>query len=147
MPFLHEARVALEFVDLDTAHLLFAHSGDLLVFVVEASGIPILPVLLVLKLVEVRLHVELLLGLVERVYALFEELVLDAIVLLLGVRDFLGGLVITELARLGQHGDVCSWVHLLQAHLQLVEEAEGEATLPLHDLVDHLRVKLDVEVS
>ena len=83
MPFLHETCVALEFVDLDTAHLLLAHSGDLLVFVVKAGGIAGLTVLFLLKLVEVCLHIELLLGLIKRVYPLLEELVLDSVVLLL----------------------------------------------------------------
>ena len=57
VPFLHETRVALEFVDLDTAHLLLAHSGDLLVFVVKAGGLAGLTVLFLLKLLEMRLHV------------------------------------------------------------------------------------------
>ena len=113
VPFLHETCVALEFVDLDTAHLLLAHGGDLLVFVVEASGLASLTVLFILELVEVRLHIQLLLGLIKRVYPLLEELVLDPVVLLLRVSDFLGGLVITELARLGQHGDVSRGVDLL----------------------------------
>ena len=117
VPFLHETCVALEFVDLDTTHLLLAHSGDLLVFVVKATGIASLTVLFFLKLVEMCLHIELLLGLVKRVYPLFEELVLDAVILLFGVCNFLGGLVVTKLARLGQHGDIGSGVNLLQAHL------------------------------
>ena len=117
VPFLHETCVALEFVDLDTTHLLLAHSGDLLVFVVEATGIASLTVLFFLKLVEMCLHIKLLLGLIKRVYPLFEELVLDAVILLFGVCNFLGGLVVTKLARLGQHGDIGSGVDLLQAHL------------------------------
>ena len=93
------------------------------------------------------LHVQLLLGLVEGIDALFEESVLDAIILLLGVGNFLGGLVVAELAGFGQYGDISDGVNLLKAHLELIQEAEGNTALSLHDLVHHLRVEFDVQVS
>ena len=94
-----------------------------------------------------RLHVELFLWLVQGVDALFKELVLHTVVLLLRIGNFLGWLVVTELASLGKHGNVSNGVNLLQAHLELVEEAQGQTTLTLHDLVNHLRVELDVQVA
>lgn len=94
-----------------------------------------------------RLHVQLLLGLVQCVDTLFEELVLHTIILLLRVCDLLGRLVVTELASLSQHGDIGRRVDLLQHHLELVEEAEGDAPLALHNFVNHLRVELNVEVA
>ena len=72
---------------------------------------------------------------------------LHTVVLLLGIGNFLGWLVVPELAGLGEHGDVSNGVNLLEAHLKLVEKAQGQTTLTLHDLVNHLRVKLDVQVA
>jgi len=138
VPLLHEASIALKLVDLDSAHLLLPHGGDLLILRITARGEVRLGLLLFLKLLQVRLHVELLLGLVERVDACFEELVLDTVVFFFGIGDFLSGLVVAELASLGKHCDVCCRVDLFQAHLELVEQTESKATLPLHDLVDHL---------
>ena len=67
-----------------------------------------------------RLHVELLLRFIKRVNTSLEELMLDSIVLFLGVGNFLGRLVVSELASLSEHGNVCSGVDLLKAHLELV---------------------------
>ena len=94
-----------------------------------------------------RLHVQLLLRLVEGVDTDLEELVLHAIVLFLGVGNFLGRLVVSELSSLGQNSNVCRRINLLKTHLKLVEEPKGDAAIAFHDLVDHLGVKLDVEVS
>lgn len=74
-----------------------------------------------LELLQVRLHVELLLGLVQGVDARFEELVLHSVVLFLGHCDFLSRLVVSKLARFGQHGDVGGRVDLFQNHLELVK--------------------------
>ena len=101
MPLLHEASVALELVDLNTAHLLPSHGGNLFVFGVTSDRKVLLPVLLLLKLIQMRLHVELLLWLVERVYTGLEELMLHAVVLFLRVGDFLGRLMVAELTGLG----------------------------------------------
>lgn len=147
VPLLHEAGIALQFIDLDAAHFLLAHSLNLGLFGGAAGCEAILAILLFFKLIQVRLHVELLLRLVEGVDACLEELVLHFVVLLLGVGDFLGGLIVAELAGLSEHGDVRDWVHLLQAHLQLIEEAESNSSLPLHDLVNHLGVELDVQIA
>ena len=106
---------------MDAPHLLLAHGGHLLVISIAPGGIGGLSPLLLLELAQVGLHVELLLGLVEGVDADLEELVLDAVVLLLGVGYLLGRLIVAELSGFGQHGDVCGRVHLLQAHLQLVQ--------------------------
>lgn len=138
VPLLHEAGIALQFVDLDAAHFLLAHCRHLGFFGGAAGRKTVLAVLLLLKLLQVSLHVQLLLWLVEGVDARLEELVLHFVVLFLGVGDFLSRLVVAKLAGLGEHGDVCHWVHLLEAHFELVEEAKGDSSLPLHDLVDHL---------
>mmetsp|Transcript_38027 Transcript_38027/g.46462 ORF Transcript_38027/g.46462 Transcript_38027/m.46462 type:complete len:415 (-) Transcript_38027:290-1534(-) len=117
VPLLHEAGVALELVDLNASHFLFAHGGHLAVLLLAAGCHTGLPVLLLFKFFKMRLHVELLLRLVERVNASLEELVLHLVVLLLRVGNLLGGLVVAELASLGEHGDVSRRVHLLQHHL------------------------------
>jgi hypothetical protein len=83
VPLFHEARVSLELVDLNAAHLLLPHSRHLLVLVVAAGRVVCLSVRLLVKLLQVRLYVELLLGLIERVNARFEELMLDSVVLFL----------------------------------------------------------------
>jgi len=80
---------------------LLAHSSDLLIIVVTTGSEVCLSVLLVSELLKMRRHVNILLGLVEGVDALFEESVLDTIILLLGVGNFLGGLVVAELASFG----------------------------------------------
>ena len=147
VPLLHEAGVALKLVDLDAAHLLLAHGGYLAFLVLTARGNRCLSVLLFLKLLQVRLHVQLLLWLVERVNACLEELVLHSVVLFLRVGNLLRRLVVAKLARLGQHGDICRWVDLLKHHLELIKEAQGDASLALHNLVDHLGVELDVQVA
>lgn len=147
VPLLHEASIALQLVDLDSAHLLLPHGGDLLILGITACGEVRLGLLLFIKLLQVRFHIELLLRLVERVDACFEELVLDTVVFFFGIGDFLSGLVVAELTSLGEHCDVCCRVDLFQAHLELVEQSESKATLPLHDLVDHLGVELDIEVA
>ena len=64
VPFFHETSVALQLVDLDAAHLLLAHRRDLLVLVVEAGSHGGMALLLTIELGDVRLHVQLLLGLV-----------------------------------------------------------------------------------
>lgn len=120
MPFFHEAGVALEFVDLDAAHFLFAHGGYLLVLAVGAGSHTALAVLLLLKFGQMRLHVELLLGLVKSIDARLEELVLNSVVLFLGHRNFLGRLVISKLARFRQYSDICCRVDLFQYHFELV---------------------------
>ena len=83
MPLFHEARISLELVDLNAAHLLLPHGRHLFVLVVAAGRVVCLIVRLLLKLLQVSLHVELLLGLIERVNASLEELMLDSVVLFL----------------------------------------------------------------
>ena len=125
MPLFHEARISLELVDLNAAHLLLPHSRHLLVLVVAASRIVCLSLRLLVKLLQVSLNVELLLRLIESVNARLEELMLNSVVLLLRVGNFLSRLVIAELASFSEHGDVCSRVDLLEAHFELVEKAQG----------------------
>ena len=83
MPLFHEARISLELVDLNAAHLLLPHSSHLLVFVIAAGRVVCLRIRLLVKLLQVSLHVELLLRLIERVNASLEELMLDSVVLFL----------------------------------------------------------------
>lgn len=147
VPLLHEAGVALKLVDLDAAHLLLAHGGYLAFLILTARGNCCLSVLLFLELQQVRLHVQLLLWLVERVNACLEELMLHSVVLFLRVGNLLSRLVVAKLARLGQHGDICRWVDLLKHHLELIKKAQSDASLALHNLVDHLGVELDVQVA
>ena len=138
VPFLHKAGIALQLVDLNTAHFLLAHGLDLDIFPVESIGHRSLPVLLSTELGQVRLHVQLLLWLVQRIDPLLEELVLHLVILLLRVGNFLGWLVISELASLGEHGDISCRVNLLEAHFELVQQSQGDASLTLHYLIDHL---------
>ena len=147
VPLLHEASVALQLVNLNSAHFLLAHRRHLGFFGVVTSCNASLALFLLLKLVEVGFHVELLLRLVQGVDAGLEELMLHLVVLFLGVSNFLGGLVVPKVARFRQHGNVCYRVDLLQTHLQLVEEAQGNASLALHDSVDHFGVELDIQVA
>ena len=53
----------------------------------------------------------------------------------------------SKLLTLGQHGDISGRIYALKHLLELVEETECVATLLLHDLVDHLRVELDLQVA
>ncbi len=85
--------------------------------------------------------------LVQGVDACFEELVLHSVVFFLRHGDFLSRLVVSELARFGQYGDVGGRVDLFQHHLELIKQAQGDASLTLHDLVDHLGVEFDVQVA
>lgn len=103
-----------------------------------------LPFLLIVELLHVIFHVELLLRLVQRVNTHLEKVVFDLIVL--GARhcNLLRWLVVAKLTRFGEHGDVSRRVDLIQTHLELVEEAQGQTTLSFHDSVHELRVKLDV---
>ena len=147
MPFLHEASVALQLVNLNAAHLLLAHRRNLFVLVVKTSCDSRLALLLGIEFLNVSFHVQLFLGLIESVDSGLEELVLDPVILFFGDSNFLCGLVVSKLACLGQHGNVCGRVNLLQSHLELVEDAQGNATLPLHNLVDHLGVELNVQIA
>ena len=146
VPLLHEASVALQLVDLDASHLLLALGLHVLLPVGMGLGIGCLTLLFVFKFADVGLHIEGLLGLVEGVDAGLEEGVLDPVVGLFGARDLLSWLVVSKLAGLAEDGDICWWVDLLKHHLELVEQPEGVSTLFLHDLVDHLRVTLDLQV-
>lgn len=137
----------MELVDLDSAHLLFTEGVCLLFLLSVEVRFVFLTVPLLFEFLNVSLHVENLLGLVKRSHALLEELVLDMIVGVLGHRDLLSGLVVTELARLGEDGDVRWWVDLLKHHLQLVKKAERQPSLLLHDLLDNLGVELDLQVA
>ena len=147
VPFLHETGISLQLVDLDAPHFLLPHGCHLAVFRVRPLRHTRLPLFLFFKFSHVRFHVELFLGLVESVDALLEELVLNTVVLLLRVGNFLGGLVVSKLASFGQHGDIGGGIDLFEHHLELVEESEGNATLAFHDLVYHLGVELDVKVT
>ena len=92
------------------------------------------------------LHVRLLLGLVESLEALLEELSGHGLVRLLGGAELESRLSIAVFAGLAQDSDIRWRVDLLEDHFELIEHPECEATLLLHDLVDALRVKLDVQV-
>lgn len=101
VPFFHETSVTLELVNLDAAHFLLPHGGHLLVIRVAADGEVLLAILLFFKFLHVRLHVQLLLWLIKRVDARFEELVLHTVVRLLGVCNFLCWLVVAKLTSFG----------------------------------------------
>ena len=83
VPLLHKASVALELVNLNASHFLLAHGSHLAIFLVGALSHTSLSLLLLLKLLHVSLHVQLLLGLVQSIDALLEELMLNAVVFFL----------------------------------------------------------------
>ena len=147
VPLFHKAGIALKFVDLDASHLLLTHRSHLAVLLVRALSHASLPLFLLFKFANVSLHIQLLLRLVQRVDALFEELMLNMVVFFLRVGDLLGWLVVTELASFRQDSDIGRGVDLLKHHFELVEKAEGNASLPLHNLVHHLGVELNVKVA
>jgi len=94
----------------------------------------------------VTLHVRLLLGLVKSLEALLEELSGHGLVGLLGGAELESRLGIAVFAGLSQDGDVRWRIDLLEDHFELIKHPERETALLLHDLVDALRVKLDVQV-
>jgi len=83
VPLFHEASISLELIDLNAAHFLLPHGGNLHILVVKTVSEGCLTILLPIKLHQVRLHVQLLLGLVERIDALLEKFVLDFVILFL----------------------------------------------------------------
>jgi len=147
VPLLHEASVPLQLIDLNSAHFLLTHVIRFLLLKLLFVGDLRLPFLLVVELLHVIFHVELLLGLVQRVNSHLEKVVFDLIVL--GTRhcNLLRWLVVPKFTRFGEHGNVSGRVDLIQAHLELVEETQGQTTLSFHDSVHELRVKLDVQVA
>ena len=145
-PFLHEASVPLKFVDLSASDLLLAEPTCLLIGSVCLLGFFILTISLFLELGKVTLHVRLLLGLVESLETLLEELSGHGLIGLLGRAELESRLGIAVFAGLSQDGDVCWRVYLLEDHFELIKHPECETALLLHDLVDALRVKLDVQV-
>lgn len=147
MPLLHETCVALKFIDLNAPHFLFTHGSHLLIIIITSSGEVGLTVQFLIKLQKMGLHIELLLGLVESIDTDLEKLVLHTVIFLLGIGNFLCRLVITKLSSFGKHGNICDRVNLFQAHFQLVQKSQCQSTIPFHDLVDHLRVELDIQVS
>lgn len=147
MPLLHEASIPLQLVDLDASHLLLPHGVHGHVSGIQVGSIVRLPVHLVFELLDVGLHVECLLGLVKGIDSALEEGVLHLVVLLFGHGDFLRWLVVPKVASLLKDHHVGCGVDLFEAHLELVEQAEGQAALSLHDLVDHFGVELNVEVA
>lgn len=144
LPFFHEAGIALQFVDLNSSQLLLTKSCGLLLGIEVVRGLLSLAFLLSDKFLDVLLHVDLLLGLVERGKSLLEEFMLNFVEFFHGLGDLLGGLVVTELPGLRQHGNVCWRVDLLEDHLHLVKQPQSDAAFALHDLVDGRGVKLDV---
>ena len=100
-----------------------------------------------LEHLQVVLQVDVLLRTVQLGQALLEELVAGRVVRRLAVRDLLRELVVPELARFRYDLNVCRGrgVHLLNDHLDLVEESKGESTFATHDLLDGLRSELDFE--
>ena len=99
-----------------------------------------------MELFKVTLHVRLLLRLVEGLQAHFEEGRLHLIVGLLLRSNLHGGLRVSVFAGLSKDGDVSWRINLLEDHLELVKQSQGVATLLLHDLIDTLRVELDLQV-
>ena len=69
------------------------------------------------------------------------------VVLLFRVGNLLGRLVVAELTSFCQDSDIGRRIDLLKHHFELIEEAEGNASLPLHNLIHHLGVELDVKVA
>lgn len=98
LPFFHEASVSLQLVDLDAPQVLLFQS--LLLFLCRQSVRCDLRLTLLLfcKLIEMRVHVDLLLRLIKRRKPVFKELMLLAVVLLTGLGDLLGWLVVAKLA-------------------------------------------------
>lgn len=95
-PLLHEASVALELIDLDSAHLLLGLSVSHNVGAVSLGRHGSLAVELVVVLLLVGLEIDIFLSAIELAKALFEEVVGDIVVLGLGHSDALGGLVVAE---------------------------------------------------
>jgi hypothetical protein len=142
-PLLHETGVTLQLVYLNAAHFLFETDVLITVAGVELGGNSRLPITLLFKPLEMNFKVNFLLGAVKFCQTLFEKFVAHLIILGLACHDFLGGLVVTKLARLRHDRNVGGWVHLLEYHLDLVEETKGQATFTSHHLLDRLRVELD----
>lgn len=122
LPFLHEAGIPLQFVDLNPSQLLPAKSCGLLLGIDVVCGLLSLAFLLSDEFQDVLLHVDLLLGLVERGKSLLEELMLNFVKFFHGLGDLLGGLVVTKLPGLGQHGNIRWRVDLLKDHLHLIKQ-------------------------
>mmetsp|Transcript_6306 Transcript_6306/g.10246 ORF Transcript_6306/g.10246 Transcript_6306/m.10246 type:complete len:440 (-) Transcript_6306:171-1490(-) len=146
-PLFQEARVSLQLVDLSPPNFLLDSVLLLFLDVGEAFGLFRLTDGLIVELLEVSLNVHGLLGLVESLKACFEEAGLHLVVRLLIRPDLERGLVIAYLTRLAEDGDVSGRVDLLKDHPQLVKQAEGPASLFLHNLVHLLGVELDIQVS
>lgn len=144
VPLLHEAGIPLQLIDLNAAHFLLSHVVRFLFLLVKFLGQICLSRLLIVELLHVRLHVELLLRLVKRVDSHLEKVVLDLVVLAAGHCNFLSRLVVPKLTCLGQNGDICGRVDLVETHFELVEEAQGQASFSFHDPIDQLRIKFDV---
>ena len=85
--------------------------------------------------------------LVESVDSILEEGMLHLVVFFLWHGNLLSWLVVAKVSSLLEHSHVCGWVDLLKTHLKLVEKTKSETSLPLHDLVHHLGVELDVKVA
>jgi len=145
-PLFHETGVSLQLVDLSTSDLLLFLLLLGFLSVVEGLSFVGLAISLVLELLQVTLHVGLLLRLVECLQAHFEEGRLHLVVGLLLGANLHGGLRVPVLAGLSKNGDVGWRVNLLEDHLELVQQSQGVATLLLHDLVDTLRVELDLQI-
>jgi len=147
VPLLHEASIPLQLIDLNSAHFLLAQVIRFLLLKVLFVRDLRLSFLLIVELLHVIFHVKLLLRLVQRVDSHLEKVVLNLVILGAWHCNFLRWLVVAKLTRLGEDCNVSRRVHLIQAHLELVEEAQSETTLSFHDPIHELRVKLDVQVA
>lgn len=120
-PFFHEASIALQLVNLDPTHLLFLLRIINNIFVVKFGCLGCLCLHFIVKLLQVRFEVNVLLSSIQLADTLFKKVVGDLVVLWFGLCDSLGGLVVTKSASLRYNRDVGWWVNFLQTHLQLVQ--------------------------
>lgn len=146
-PLFHEASIALEFVDLDSAHLLLFVSVHLHIILVQLGSLSCLSNELIVVLLLMCFKINIFLGTVKFSKPLLEESVGDIVVFGFRHRDSLCGLVVAKGTSLGHDGDVSRWVDLLEHHLELVEQTEGLASLAVHNLLNSLAVELNVEGS
>lgn len=146
-PLLHETSVSLELVDLGPSDLLSNTLFFLSFRHFVSFGFLGLSDRLVIELFEVIFHIHGFLRLVESLEAHFEEGRLHFVVGILVRANLESRLIVANLARFPENGDVCWRVDFFEDHLELVEKTECETPLLLHDLVHLPRIKFDVQVS
>ena len=105
-PFFHETSVSLELIDLCTSYLLFVGLIHVFLILIEIIGFHLLSHGLVVKLLQVVLHVHGLLRLVEGLETSLEKTALHLVVGVLAGSDLKSRLVVTHLSSLTKNCDI-----------------------------------------